>query len=142
MTMVMYWDGTTRRGPMPLPTTAQKRLDGRGTVSNLQGADWQTRNACGYYEAIGAVASDGMVITATAWPDVPTDGVFTQTIVSEITEAEYAEQQAQAVRDSITAAMQEPIWRVTKKIIYTLAGLHGFTEAQINAQIAQFIAEE
>lgn len=42
----------------------------------------------------------------------------------------------------INAIMEEPIWRVMKKIIYLLAGKLGFTKDQINQQIATWINEE
>ena len=94
---VIYYDGTTRRGPMSLPRDARKLLDGSGMVSNLAGAGWVIRNACGYYEAIGAVADTGMVITDAEWPSEPTDGVFRLVVVAQITQAEYDAQQAAVI---------------------------------------------
>lgn len=107
--IVMRHDGQTSRGPMPLPRTAQARLDGGGTVSSLAGADWTTRNACGYFEAIEAIASTGMVITATAWPLAPSNGVFRQTIVEEITLAEYAARQKAAQMAQLQALIDMPV---------------------------------
>jgi len=38
--------------------------------------------------------------------------------------------------------MEQPIFRVIKKVVYDLGGLHGLTATQMNAQIARFIDEE
>jgi len=105
--LVMRYDGATASGPIRLPSSAQPLLDGSGTVSNLYGSDWPTRNRCGYYEAIRAVADDGMVVVSTAWPDVPTDGVFRETITSQITQAE---------KDAATAAAEAE--RINTPIVY------------------------
>ena len=129
--LVMYYDGKTRRGPIRLPRSAQRRLDGGGTVSNLYGADWPTRNACGYFVAVPAVADEGMVITETSWPDTPTDGVFTQTIIAQLTQAEYDAQQAAAVlaeHNATAPAGNLSTWSKREKclllITYKLAQQH------------------
>jgi len=130
-TLVMHYDGTTARGPMALPRDAQRRLDDGGTVSNLAGADWQTRNACGYYEAVRAVADDGMVITDSVWPPSPSNGVFRQVVVFEITQADYDAQQAAAAlaeHDAAAPAGNLSTWSKREKclllITYKLAKLH------------------
>ena len=109
--LVMRWDGNTRTGPMQLPRTAQTLLDGGGTVSSLAGADWATRNRCGYYEAVRTTAEPGMVITGTAWPSVPTANVFRETITAQITQAEYDAQQAaqEAERLSTPIIYDQPL---------------------------------
>jgi len=97
--LAMYYDGNHATGPMNLPRSAQPKLDGSGTVSNLAGADWATRNACGYYKAVQAVPMVGTVITAREWPAEPTDGVFTERILASMTEEdiEAARQRAELV---------------------------------------------
>ena len=109
--LVMRWDGNTRTGPMQLPRDAQPLLGGGGTVSSLAGASWAIRNRCGYYEALRATAADGMVITGTAWPATPTDGVFLETITSQITQAEKdaANEAAEAERINTPIVYDQPI---------------------------------
>ena len=127
----MRYDGVTAKGLAILPHTAQRFLDGSGTVSNLYGADWPTRNRCGYYETVPAMADPGMVIMESAWPSEPTDGVFAQTIVSQITQAEYdaqIETAAQAEHDADTPGGTLAWWSKREKclllITYKLAQQH------------------
>jgi len=137
---VMFYDGATREGPTRLPTSATKRLDG-GTISKI--TTEAEAIACGYYRIELATATAGYVIVSTAWPNEPNgSNVFVQTITEEITQAEWDEQQKEDTRGYITTLMDEPIWRVMKKVIYFLGSQHGFTTDQINAKLTQWIDEE
>ena len=94
--LVMRHDGKTDNTLTQVPKYAVRFLDGGGWISRLDSADWHTRNRCGYYEAVRAVADPGMVITGRAWPDEPTDGVFREQITAQITQAEHDAAQAAA----------------------------------------------
>ena len=101
--LVMRHDGKTDNTLTQVPKYAVRFLDGGGWISRLDSADWHTRNRCGYYEAVRAVADPGMIITGRAWPDEPTDGVFREQITAQITQAEHDAAQAEAQE----AALQE-----------------------------------
>ena len=129
--LVMRYDGKTATGPRTLPRTAQRLLDGSGTVSNLRGADWPTRNACGFYEAVKATADEGMVATAKAWPVKPDKGVFRQTITTQITQAIYDAQQTatvQAEHDAQAPGVDLSTWSKRERclllVCYKLAQEH------------------
>ena len=108
--LVIRWDGTTRTGPTQLPRTAQITLDGQWALC-LTGATMEQWHSCGYYEAIRATAEPGMVAMATAWPSEPTDGVFRETITSQITQAEQdaANEAAEAERVNTPIVYDQPI---------------------------------
>ena len=149
MQQVMYFDGTTRYGPVSLPTALSnsgpkwqrtEKLDGSGTLSKI--TNEADGNACGYYKIQKATADPDMVIVSTAWPAAPNaSNVFVQEIIEQITESEYEQRQKQSVRDSIAASMDEPIFQVIKKVVYALGKLHGMTQDQINTQISKYIDE-
>ena len=87
---VMFWkSGMDRKGPVNLPTRAVKNLVTGEMISNLEGVDWSTRNQCGFWEILFAVAPVGEVITAKHWPDTPSGGIFAEVIDSTVTQEEW-----------------------------------------------------
>lgn len=102
----MFYDGTSKQGPMSLPTNARPILATGQMVSSLYAVDWDRRRACGYYPVIRAVASPDHVLISTAWADRPVDGVFEESVISEITQAEWDAQQ-QAADDAADDAAHE-----------------------------------
>jgi len=80
-----------------------------------------------------------MVIIKTAWPDVPTDGVFQQTIVTQMTQEDYdAQQEAESLAEHNATAPGGDLstWSKREKclllICYKLAQQHwpNMTKAQ------------
>lgn len=85
---VMQWDGTTRKGPMRLPTSAQTATDGRTISKITTEAD---ANACGYYRIQRATPDAGNRIVSSEWELV--GNVFVEKITEQ---ANIAEEWAQA----------------------------------------------
>ena len=96
---VMFFDGTTRRGPMSRPTKSVKRLDNRALVSRLTD---NNMNACGYYEAQAATPDEGCEITESTWAKV--GDVFVQTITAQVNIAD-----EEAIRLATPAVSDTPI---------------------------------
>ena len=138
---VMYYDGTTRKGPMELPTSACKRLDGSGTISKI--TNEADANACGYYYIQRATATPGFVIVSTSWPKEPNGkGVFVEVIDEEITGAEAEQAAREALKDTITQALADPITAVIVRAIRFLGNQHGFTDSQINTKLIEWTEAE
>ena len=138
---VMFYNGVTREGPLSLPTSATKKLDGSGTISKI--TNEADAIACGYYRIELATATAGYVIVSTAWPDEPDkNNVFVQTITSEITQAEYDQAQKDDSKAIIATALADPVQAVLVRAIRFLGGLHGFTAGQVNTKLTEWINEE
>jgi|TARA_Y100000310_G_scaffold106852_1_gene105305 predicted carbohydrate-binding protein with CBM5 and CBM33 domain len=138
---VIFWDGKTRKGPMTLPTSATKRLDGSGTISKI--TNEADANACGYYYIERATATAGYVIVSTSWPSEPDgNGVFVEVITEEITEAAKEQADKEPLKDTITQALTDPITAVLVRAIRFLGNQHGFTDEQINTKLIEWTEAE
>ena len=95
----------------------------------------------GWHEIVPFTAPAGMVAKAGTRQIVVTDDV-PQEVYEVWTVAEQAAADKQATKATITAALADPVTAVLVRAIRFLGGLHGFTEAQVNAKLVEWIDEE
>ncbi len=95
----------------------------------------------GWREIVPFVAPEGMVAKAGTRTIVVTDDV-PQEVYEVWTVAEHEAAVKDELRATITAALADPVTAVLVRAIRFLGGLHGFSEAQVNAKLIEWVDAE